>query len=74
MAQNSLKRRSAWLFSMLACGAFLLMAVKAYRVSAETLLTQFTVLLVVGGLVLTAALFMVVIISLWRSWRKRREQ
>jgi len=74
MAKSSLKRRSAWLLSMVACGAFLLMAVQAYRVSAETLLSQFLVLLLVLVLVVAAAALMLLPIAVWRYWRKRREQ
>lgn len=74
MAKASFKRRTTWLLSMVACGAFLLMAVQAYRVSAETLLAQLLVLLLVLALVLVAAALMLLPIALWRYWRKRREQ
>lgn len=71
MTNRSYKRRSAWLLSMLACAAFLLMAVNAYDISSGALLAQLQLLLVVVALVLLAAASMVLAIALWRYWRKR---
>lgn len=71
MAKRSLKRRSTWLLSMVACGAFLVMAAQAYQVSGSALLAQLLTLLLVVGLVVGGAAVTVCLLTLWRRWRQR---
>jgi len=50
----TLKQRSAWVASMVACFAFLLMAIKVYQVSLSTIAINLLLMLI--GLLLIVAL------------------
>lgn len=52
-AKQSLRQRSAWIASMVACFAFLLMAVKVYQVSVPSLLVN-ALFMLLGLLVIIA--------------------
>ena len=47
--KSLLKQRSAWITSMVACFAFVLMAIKVYEVSASTVMQN--LLLIVCGII-----------------------
>lgn len=74
IAKRSLKRRSTWLLSMVACGAFLIMAAQAYQLSSSELLGQLAALLVVLAVVLGVAALSVTLLVLWRRWRQRSQR
>ncbi len=71
IAKRSLKRRSTWVLSMVACGAFLIMAAQSYQLSSSELLGQLATLLVVMAAVLGGAAVSVTLLVLWRRWRQR---
>ena len=53
-AKQNLKQRSTWIAAMVACFAFLLMAVKVYKLSISSLL--FNLLIMLVGLLVIIAL------------------
>ena len=53
-AKQNLKQRSTWIAAMVACFAFLLMAVKVYKLSVSSLL--FNLLIMLVGLLVIIAL------------------
>lgn len=59
-AKQSLRQRSAWIASMVACCAFLLMAVKVYNVTLPTLLTH--------GLIILFGLLLIISIASLLGW------
>jgi hypothetical protein len=55
---------------MFGCAAFLLMAVKLYKVSVSSLLSNLLIALVVLGIIIAAAASLVWLKSTIKKWRK----
>jgi len=68
--KKAIRQRSAWLASMFGCAAFLLMAVKLYKVSVSSLLENLLTALLVLGIIIAAAASLVWLKSSIRKWRK----
>ncbi len=68
--KKAIRQRSAWLASMFGCAAFLLMAVKLYKVSVSSLLENLLIALLVLGIIIAAAASLVWLKSSIRKWRK----
>lgn len=59
-ARQSLRQRSAWIASMVACFAFLLMAVKVYNVTLPSLLAN--------GLIMLFGLLLIIAVASLLGW------
>lgn len=59
-ARQSLRQRSAWIASMVACFAFLLMAVKVYNVTLQSLLAN--------GLIMLFGLLLIIAVASLLGW------
>jgi len=68
--KKAIRQRSAWLASMFGCAAFLLMAVKLYKVSVSSMLGNLVIALLVLGIIVAAAASLVWLKSTLRKWRK----
>ena len=53
--RKAIKQRSVWVASMFGCAAFLLMAVKIYNVSVDSLLGNLGTALIILAVIITAA-------------------
>ena len=71
MKIGSFKRRSTWLVSMLACLAFLVMAVNVYDVSTSALAGQLLAALIILFIVIVCASALGWLIATWRKRRSR---
>jgi len=69
-AKSLIKQRSTWIASMLACFAFLIMAIKVYRVSMSTIATHLWVMLIGLLLIIVVAWLLGWLASLLRGRRK----
>ncbi len=70
LGKKAIRQRSAWLASMFGCAAFLLLAVKLYKVSVSSLASNLLTTLLVLGVILIAAAGLVALIFMLRKWRK----
>jgi hypothetical protein len=70
VTKKAIRQRSAWLASMFGCAAFLLMAVKLYKVSVSSMLGNLVIALLVLGIIVAAAASLVWLKSTLRKWRK----
>lgn len=70
VTKKAIRQRSAWLASMFGCAAFLLMAVKLYKVSVSSLLGNLLIALLVLGIIIAAAAGLVWLRSTIKKRRK----
>lgn len=68
--KSLIKQRSTWIACMLACFAFLIMAIKVYRVSMSTIATHLWVMLIGLLLIIVVAWLLGWLVSLLRGRRK----
>jgi len=68
--KSLIKQRSTWIASMLACFAFLIMAIKVYQVSISTMATHLLVMLIGLLLIIVVASLLGWLASLLRKRRK----
>ncbi|MGB0449210.1 MAG: hypothetical protein ACPGF6_01375 [Porticoccaceae bacterium] len=69
-SKKAIRQRSAWLASMFGCAAFLLMAVKLYKVPVSSMLGNLLTALLVLGIIIAAAAGLVWLKSTIKKWRK----
>jgi ABC-type Co2+ transport system permease subunit len=69
-SKKAIRQRSAWLASMFGCAAFLLMAVKLYKVPVSSMLGNLLTALLVLGIIIAAAAVLVWLKSTIKKWRK----
>jgi tellurite resistance protein TehA-like permease len=70
VTKKAIRQRSAWFASMFGCAAFLLMAVKLYKVSVSSLLGNLLIALLVLGIIIAAAAGLVWLRSTIKKRRK----
>ena len=70
VTKKAIRQHSVWLASMFGCAAFLLMAVKLYKVPVSALLGNLLTALLVLGIILAAAAGLIWLKSTINKWRK----